>query len=152
MFCKCYLFDGEIKFLIITISAKKVMLSSTLVSELVCLSAGLHKTVKTISQNSMERQPWKENRWILVIQITHRRRSRGAEGTFALPTCRQGGKRYQVPPFRRLSGMIACKHGKHRHYKWKCVKYYQKCVKFACNYFKKSSALDPYRGSAPGPR
>jgi len=38
------------------------------------------------------------------------------------------------------------------------VKYYQKCIKFACNYFNNSSASGdfvpqtPYRGSAPGPR
>jgi len=38
------------------------------------------------------------------------------------------------------------------------VKYYQKCVKFACNYFINSSAFGglrpqtPYRGSAPRPR
>ena len=38
------------------------------------------------------------------------------------------------------------------------MKYYQKCVKFACNYFKNSLAFgglcspDPLPGSAPGPR
>ena len=41
--------------------------------------------------------------------------------------------------------------------RWKCVKYYQKCVKFACNYFNNSSnsgglcPQTPYRGSTPGP-
>jgi len=44
----------------------------------------------------------------------HRRRSRGAEGAVA-PTCRKGGKRYQMPPFRRLSGMMPASTKKRRH-------------------------------------
>jgi len=40
----------------------------------------------------------------ILIMSNHRRRSRG-RGAVA-PTCRQGGTRYQMPPFRRLSGMM----------------------------------------------
>ena len=32
--------------------------------------------------------------------------ARGGRGGSCLPTCRQGAKRYQMPPFRRLSGMM----------------------------------------------
>ena len=44
-----------------------------------------------------------------------------------------------MPPFRRLSGMMPAS-TKNSLYRWKCVKYYQKCVKFSCNYFWNSSA------------
>jgi len=35
--------------------------------------------------------------------------------TATAPTCRQGGKQYQMPPFRRLSGMMPASTEKYRH-------------------------------------
>ena len=99
---------------------------------------------------------------VIIVRQHHRRRSRGgrAEGQLPPPpTCRQGGKRYQMPHFADL--VEWCLQARKKNisiYRWKGVKYYQKCVKFACNYFKNSSTSGelrpqaPYRGSAPGPR
>ena len=65
----------------------------------------------------------------------------GAQGA-VVPTCRQGGQTVSNAPHFADLWNDACKHGKKNIgiYRWKCVKYYQKCVKFACNYFKNSSA------------
>ena len=107
----------------------------------------------------------------LAQWIKHRRQSRGAEGAVAPHLQTRGGQAVSnAPPFRRLSGMMpASTEKKHRHIMLvKCVKYYQKCVKFACNYFIKffsfwgtlspeprpptgSLPLDP-AGGLPSPR
>ena len=69
---------------------------------------------------------------------THRRQSWGGgdRGGSCPPLADKGGGQTvsNAPPFRRLSGMIPASTENIGICRWKCVKYYQKCVKFACNY------------------
>ena len=79
--------------------------------------------------------------------FSHRRRSRGEGQRGQLPPppplADKGGIWYRLngikcPPFHKLSGIWCLQAQKKMGiYRWKCVKYHQKCVKFACNYFNK---------------
>ena len=56
-----------------------------------------------------------------------------------------------MPPFRRLRGMMPASIEKNIGIcRWKCVKYYQKCVTLACNYFKKFQLLGDFPRSPTG--
>ena len=81
---------------------------------------------------------------LYLQSISHRRRSRGQRGQLPPLAEKGGGKRYKMPPpFRRFSGMMPASTENIGICEWKCVKYYKKCVKFACNYFWNSSAPVP---------
>ena len=78
--------------------------------------------------------------------FSHRRRSRGEgqRGQSPPPLADKGGIWYRLngikcppPHFTNLVEWCLQAQKKTWAYRWKCVKYHQKCVKFACNYFNK---------------
>ena len=98
--------------------------------------------------------------------MAHAAEPGGGRGGGQLPgphlQTRGRGKRYQMPPPQFADLVKWCLQARKM---WKCVKYYQKCVKFACIYFKilqllgdfvprpptRAPPLDP-AGGLPSPR
>ena len=84
---------------------------------------------------------WAVNIWTvsMFMWYDHRWWSRG--GGQLPPLADKGIKWYQMPPIRRLNGMMPASTEKSQAYigenVWNTTK---KCVKFACNYFKNPSA------------